>query len=269
MEYGGGMRAAEWIAIAFFAYIALAAAIRRLPPARRLVAGGGALAMAAIVVAISRLEGSIVRDWAPGAYLLAGYYLSGRTFVEPMPTVEAWLITWDRRLLGDHEAQLARWPRSLVAFFDAAYIGCFLLVPAGFAALVAADRADLADRYWTTVVGAEFGSFATLPYVQTRPPWVLERLAEIRNGTRRRRSVTFMKHATTGANTLPSGHAAGSLAVALAVIDTLPAVGSILLVLAVVIALATIVTRAHYVVDVLTGALLAVGVWLLVRAAGV
>jgi membrane-associated phospholipid phosphatase len=263
------MRAAEWIAIAFFAHLAVASAIRRLPPARRLVAGAGALAMGAIVAVISRLDASMVRDWAPGAYLLAGYYLSGRTFVEPMPRLEAWLIGWDRRVLGDHASRMGRWPRALVALFDAAYIGCFLLVPAGFAALVAAGRAELADRYWTTVVGAEFGSFATLPYLQTRPPWVLERLAEIRDGRRRRPSVTFMKHATTGANTLPSGHAAGSLAVALAVIDTLPAVGSIFLVLAVVIALATIVTRAHYVVDVVTGVVLAVVVWWIVLVAGV
>lgn len=262
------MRAVEWVAVAFFAHIALAAAIRPLPRARRLVAGAGALAAAAIVVVISRLEASAIRDWAPGVYLLAGYYLSGRTFVEPMPHVEAWLIAWDRRALGDHAVRFARWPRALVALLDAAYIGCFLLVPAGFAALVAAGRADLADRYWTTVVGAELGSFATLPYLQTRPPWVIERLAEVRGGKRPRVSVTFMKHATTGANTLPSGHAAGSLAVALAVIDTLPAVGLILLVMAITIALATIVTRAHYVADVVSGAILAIAVWWLVVALG-
>lgn len=268
MAYGGDFRAAEWIAIAFFSHIAVASVVRRLPPARRLVAGAGSLAMAAIVIAIARLDAATVRDWAPGVYLLAGYYLSGRTFVEPMPDVEAWLIAWDRRVLGDHAARLGRWPPALVALFDAAYIGCVLLVPAGFAVLVAAGRADLADRYWATVLGAEFGSFAALPYLQTRPPWVLERLAEIRD-RRRRRSVAFMKHATTGANTLPSGHAAGSLAVALAVIETLPVIGSIFLVLAIVIALATIVTRAHFVVDVVTGAVLAVGVWLLVRVVGV
>lgn len=78
-----------------------------------------------------------------------------------------------------------------------------------------------------------------------------------------------MQHATTGANTLPSGHAAASLAVGLAVIDTLPATGSILLVIATLIALAAIVTRAHYVVDVVSGLVLAVLVWLLVTAAGV
>ena len=184
-----------------------------------------------------------------------------------MPRLEAWLIGVDRLLLGDHAVRFAAWPRSAIAALDAAYIGCFLLVPAGFALLVWARRGDLAEHYWTIVVGAELGAFATLPYLQTRPPWVIERLADADQG--RRASVVFMKHATTGANTLPSGHAAGSLAVALAVADALPEAGSILIAIALVIAVATVVTRAHFVVDVVTGVALAIAVWIAARLAGV
>jgi membrane-associated phospholipid phosphatase len=255
------VRGSEWIAVVFFAHIALATWIRPLPRDRRLTAGLGSIAMAAVVVAVSRLEGWTGRDWTPVVYLLAGYYLSGRTFTAPMPRVEAWLIEWDRRVLGDTAAAFANWPRVTIGLLDAAYIGCFLLVPAGFAALVAAGRVDLADRYWTLVMGAEMASFAALPYLQTRPPWVIERLAEAPDGRSRRPSVMFMKHATTGANTLPSGHAAGSLAVALAVIMTLPVAGAILLALALLIAVAAIVTRGHYVVDVVTGVALAFAIW--------
>ena len=254
----------EWLALGFFAHVALAAVVLRLPRRRRAVAGLGAIAMAAGVVVVARLQLPMVRAWAPVAYVLAGYYLAGRTFVRPMPLVERWLIGIDRLVLGDHRARFAAWPRSAVALFDAAYIGCFLLVPAGLVLLLSAGRGDLAEHYWTIVAGAELGAFATLPYLQTRPPWVIERLAD---GGVPRASVLFMKHATTGANTLPSGHAAGSLAVALAVTDTLPVAGSILIVLALVIAVATVVTRAHFVVDVLTGVALAIGVWLATRVA--
>jgi membrane-associated phospholipid phosphatase len=263
------VRGSEWIAVVFFAHIALATWIRPLPRDRRLTAGLGSLALAAIVVAVSRLEGWIGRDWAPAVYLLAGYYLSGRTFTAPMPRVEAWLIEWDRRVLGDPAAVFAKWPRWTIGLFDAAYIGCFLLVPAGFAALLAAGRVDLADRYWTMVMGAEMGSFAALPYLQTRPPWVIERLAEVNDGGSPRPSVMFMKHATTGANTLPSGHAAGSMAVALAVIPVLPLAGAVLLVLALAIAIAAVVTRGHYVVDVVAGVLLALGIWLVTNVVAV
>jgi membrane-associated phospholipid phosphatase len=262
------MRCSEWTALAYFAHLAAAAAIRPLPRGRRLTAGAGALAMAVIVGALSRLDASVVRDWVPGAYLLAGYYLSGRTFVAPMPRVEAWLMAVDRRLLGDPRALFAAWPASVIALFDLAYIGCVLLVPAGYAALVMAGHADLADRYWTTVLGAELGSFAPLPYLQTRPPHAIEGPARRQRQTRERLSLTFMRYGTTGANTLPSGHAAGSLAVALAVIEPLPAVGVVMLFLALMIAAATVVARAHYVVDVITGLALAAVIWIVVNAFG-
>lgn len=251
----------------FFVHLALAAWVRRLPLDRRLAAGLGGAAMAMLVVAISRFEGWPGRDWAPVAYVLAGYYLSGRMFVAPMPRVEAWLIARDRRLLGDPVARFAAWPRALLGVLDAAYIGCFLLVPGGFAALVAAGRADLADCYWTMVAGAELGAFAPLPYLQTRPPWVIERLAEADAAVPPRLSVTFMQRATTGANMIPSGHAAGSLAVAIAVIATLPELGALLLALAFTIAAAAVVTRAHYVVDVIAGLALALAVWGVVAVA--
>ena len=251
----------EWLALAFFAHLALAAVVLPLPRGRRTATGVGAIVLGAIVVIGSQLESTTARSWAPVLYVLAGYYLAGRTFFRPMPHVEDWLIGIDRRVLGDHRTRFAAWPRSAVALLDAAYIGCFLLVPGGFGLLVWAGRGDLAQYYWTIVVGAELGAFATLPYLQTRPPWVIERLADSRA------SVKFMKHATTGANTLPSGHAAGSLAVALAVADILPVAGAILIVLALVIAVATVVTRAHFVVDVVSGVALAIAIWLAARVA--
>jgi undecaprenyl-diphosphatase len=79
----------------------------------------------------------------------------------------------------------------------------------------------------------------------------------------------FVRRATIGANTFPSGHTAGSLAVAFAVIVTLPWTGVVLLVLAVSIALACIVGRYHYVIDVMAGAALALAVWAATAAAGI
>src|SRR5688572_1572437 len=222
----------EWIAVLFFAHLAIAALVRRrMPPGRRLTAGSGAVVAAAAVVAISRSGNAALRDWAPVAYILAAYYLSGRTFFSPMPGVESWLAAIDRRILGD-PAIFTAWPRTVIRVLDVAYIGCFLLVPAGFVLLETAGHGDRAEYYWTLVTGAELGAFAALPYLQTRPPWVLEHLGK---QDARRASVVFMKHVTTGANTLPSGHAAGSLAVALAVLETLPVEGTILLALALVI----------------------------------
>ena len=258
----------EWIAVLFFAHVAIAALVRRrMPLVRRLTAGIGAAVAAAAVVAVSRSGTAALRDWAPVAYILAAYYLSGRTFFSPMPRLESWLAAIDRKLLGD-PAIFTAWPQTAIRVLDVAYIGCFLLVPAGFVLLAIAGHGDRAEYYWTLVTGAELGAFAALPYLQTRPPWVLEHLGDPLGKQARRAAVVFMKHATTGANTLPSGHAAGSLAVALAVIETLPVEGSILLAVAVAISVGAVVTRAHFVVDVVTGAALAGVVWCLARAGG-
>jgi membrane-associated phospholipid phosphatase len=256
----------EWIAILFFAHVAVAALVRRrIPPGRRAAAGVGAMVAAAGVFAIARTASMPVRDWTPIASILAGYYLSGRTFFAPNPQAESWLASVDRRMLGDPPF-FSRWPAAIVRLLDAAYIGCFLLVPAGLELLFAAGHRDQSEPYWMIVVGAELGAFAALPYLQTRPPWVLERIAEQREEKRRRASVVFMQLATTGANTLPSGHAAGSLGVALAVIGPLPVAGMVLLGLAIAISVGAIVTRAHFVVDIATGFALAGVVWWLVRA---
>ena len=258
----------EWIAVVFFVHVAVAVLVQQsMPPVRRASAGLGAVVAAAGVVAVAHFASTAVRDWAPIAAVLAAYYLSGRTFYAPNPQVESWLAAVDRRLLGDPPF-FSRWPAGIVDVLDAAYIGCFLLVPAGLGVLLAAGRRDQSEPYWTMVVAAELGAFAALPYLQTRPPWVLERVAEHRERDRRRASVVFMQRATTGANTLPSGHAAGSLAVALAVIGTLPVAGVALLVLALTISVAAIVTRAHFVVDIVTGIALAAAVWWLVRPFG-
>src|SRR5262245_63731406 len=257
----------EWIAVVFFAHVAVAALVRRhMPPARRAVAAVGAMLAIAGVFAIARTAAISVRDWTPIASILAGYYLSGRTFFAPNPRIESWLASVDRRILGDPPF-FSTWPPAIVRTLDAAYIGCFLLVPAGLGLLFAAGHRDQSEPYWTLVVAAELGAFAALPYLQTRPPWVLERIAEHREGPRRA-SVVFMQRATTGANTLPSGHAAGSLAVALAVIGTLPADGLVLLVVALAISTGAVATRAHFIVDIVTGLGLAGVMWWLVRASG-
>jgi membrane-associated phospholipid phosphatase len=259
----------EWFASLFFAHLVIAALVRRrMPPGRRASVVAGAVAATAAVVAISRAGSSAVREWAPIGYILAAYYLSGRTFFAPMPCVESWLTAIDRRVIAD-PARFSGWPAGAIRLFDAAYIGCVLLVPGGLILLKAAGHGERWGEYWTLVLGAELGAFATLPYLQTRPPWVLERLAERRDGGGPSPSVVYMQVATTGANTLPSGHAAGSFAVAFAVIETLPLQGALLLALAITIGAAAVVTRAHFVVDVASGVALAGVVWWLARAGGV
>ena len=110
-------------------------------------------------------------------------------------------------------------------------------------------------------MGAEFGAFAPLAFIQTRPPWALERKPVLTDPAIHRLASQMVQHLTIHANTFPSGHAAGSLAVGLAVVGALPWTGAFLLTLAAGICVACVVGRYHYVVDVVTGAALALAIW--------
>jgi membrane-associated phospholipid phosphatase len=261
MRYRSGVRPSEWIAFSYFLYLVVACWWPPLPPGRRARLIGGAAAGAAAVWAIAHAAPPVVRDWAPLADILGGYFLSGLLFIAPSRAIESWLMRWDHRLFGDPTRQFAGWPRPIIAVLEIIYVGCFLLVPAGLVILTAAGHAALADRYWTLVMAAEFGAFAPLAFIQTRPPWAIERTAELADPAIHRLAAQLVQQLTIRANTFPSGHAAGSLAVGLAVVGTSPWAGTALLALAAGICIACVVGRYHYAVDVVAGAALALVLW--------
>src|SRR5262249_18305888 len=132
--------------------------------------------------------------------------------------------------------------------------------------LALAGHAGQIDRFWTIVLLAEFTCYGMLPWIQTRPPRALE-ATDTRasaGALMRRLNLTVMNHASIQVNTVPSGHAAGAMAAALAVASTMPAAGAVLLILAVSIAVATVLGRYHYIVDSVLGVLVAVAAWILV-----
>ena len=217
------------------------------------------------IVSAAAVAPPILRDWvSPLFAILAGYYLSGLFFVGPTPRFEAWLIDWDRRLLGEPATRFAHWPRFLLAYLEVVYIGCLLLVPGGFAVLVLTGRASEANHYWTMVISAELGSFLPLVSLQSRPPWMTERKAVLSDRAVHRAASLMVENLTIRANTFPSGHVAGSLAVALAVAGVMPWAGLVLLALAASISAACVVGRYHYVIDVFAGVALTLAIWIAV-----
>jgi membrane-associated phospholipid phosphatase len=257
------MRSSEWVSFVYFAALTAIAWMRPLPAGRRMSITAIGVVMCAAILTLARHGTSVARDWAPALVILAGYYLSGRFFCRPSEAFERWLMAWDVRLLGDPTTRFSSWPRLCLAYLEIVYMGCFLLLPAGLAMLVWAGRADLADRYWTMVVSAEFGAFGPLSLIQSRPPWALERPAALPDRAVHGVALLAVERFSIQANTFPSGHAAGSLAVALAVFGAMPWTGAVFLVLAASISLACIVGRYHYVVDVFAGAALAMLIWLM------
>jgi len=252
------------VSAVYFAAMTIAAWLRPLPGSRRIQISMLGVLMCAAVPALAGTA-PVLRDWvSPALAILTGYYLSGLFFVRPTSRFEAWLVEWDRRVLGHPATRFAHWPRFVLAYLDVLYIGCFLLVPAGFAVLALTGRAALANHYWTMVIAAELGSFLPLAVLQSRPPWMIERKAVLPDRSVHRAASIMVEHLTIRANTFPSGHVAGSLAVALAVIGVMPGAGLLFLVLAASIAVACVVGRYHYIGDVVAGIALTLTIWAVV-----
>ena len=254
------MRSSEWIAFLYFLYLAVVCWLRPLEQSQRLLVTSVALALAAGIRILASAASLSVRDWAPLLYVSVAYYWTGRLFVKPSEKLESWLMSWDHRLLGDPTRRFAHWPGWVVAYLDVVYIFCFLLLPAGFAALAATGRSMQANHYWTMVLAADLGAFAPLSVFQTRPPWMLEKAPALRDRDVHRLASYMVRNATIRANTFPSGHVAVTTAVAFGVIGAMPATGFLLLALAASTGVACVVGRYHYAMDVVTGAALGAAV---------
>jgi hypothetical protein len=267
------VRTSEWIVTGYLAYVAVLVWTRRLDRRRRAVVTAVALADAACVGWLSHAHRGfalIVRDWLPALQILIGYWLSGAFLARPMPRAEARLAAWDAVLFGQLGAAafVRRAPRWLLEYLELAYLMVYVVVPAGFAVVYVFAPQPPVDTYWTTVLVAELACYGMLPWVQTRPPRALGLQMDIedRGLLVRRLNLRVLRRGSIQANTVPSGHAAGAFATALAAGALVPEALLPLNVLAVSITLASVVGRYHYAADSGLGVLVALAAWALVRA---
>jgi len=263
----------QWIALGYVSYLTAASLTRReFAPARTPLLGAAAaswLAWAAsAVLAPERSElGPVLLVVLPSLALVGGYWLSGLLFVRPDVRIERWLRAVDDRVLA-RTGVLAWWRRAhgvLVDFLELSYLLVYAAVPAGATVLALAGHTDRIAGFWTVVLLAEFVCYGALPWIQTRPPRVLEDdVVQPRARLLRRLNLGVVNRASIQANTVPSGHAAGALATALAVGTVMPAAGAVFLVLAMSIAVATVLGRYHYLVDSVLGVLVAIAAWVVI-----
>jgi hypothetical protein len=264
------VRVSEWVSFVYFAYLFAVALIKGSWPGRlRAVATSGLYAL--VVVGVALLPDTAytitARDWIPGGYLLAGYWLSGLFFVKPMLRIEERCLTLDLRLFErlNVPAVIERAPRIPLEVLELAYVACFLFVPACVAMVILTEPA-LADRSWTLVLLGEFGAFGMLPWVQTRPPRVLEAPGPLDKRPLLMRGLNrfMVRNTSIQVNTLPSGHVAGSLTAAIALWPALPRAGFVALAIAGAITVSAVVGRYHYAIDAVSGVGVALIAWALV-----
>lgn len=271
------LRVSEWIILGYLGYLLALLPVHPISLVRRVGVAVLAPLLAVVVVLVARVpvsaETILLRSWLPLPYVLVCYWMTGFYFVRPQGEFESRFVEFDRRVRRWFGAEdfAARAPRAVLELLEVAYFSCYIVLPAGMIALMLAGEANSADRYWSIVLTAELSCYGVLPWIRTRPPWAL-RPADApveRSGLMRRLNLLLVREASTKANTFPSGHAAGALAVALAVAPVWPGAGVVFFFVALSIMTGSVAGEYHYAGDAITGAATAVAAWGIVRLLGV
>jgi len=245
------MLAFEQLAIVYFTALGIAAPFAGAGKTRTSMAALSSTIAIGTILVVSRTAEESVRIWVPHIYLVAGYWMPALLVARTPGRFEAWLKRSD-----------AGWRRFRVPVpayathaVEVAYLFCYPMIPMALLAVRAVGSPVDAERFWLSVLGAGFACYGSLPWLVTRPPrmfagggrspFAIHRLNE---GVLRRVSHQL--------NTFPSGHVAVSTAAAFAVLSVWWPAGIVMLVVAVGIALGSVIGRFHYVLDVLLGAAL-------------
>lgn len=263
------MRAPEWIQIGCTVALALFAWARPLELRRRwriaLLAGVTVVAIYLARFAFPARVSFVVRDWLPVALLLCPYWQAGQFFRSANPRIEQRLERIDEQVLdwmGGHGLRAAgSWWSD---FLELAYLMCYPLVPLGLGILYLWGQRAAVDFYWVVVLLASDICFAVTIFVPAMPPRALagESSKEATRGNVRRLNFAVLNRGSIQAITFPSAHVASTVACGLVLLRYAPAAGVAFLAVGVGVAAGAFVGRYHYLLDVVAGVVLAVGVFL-------
>jgi hypothetical protein len=247
----------------YFLYIAAVALVRATGATRsRMRAGIVATAGLLLSLLTAWVANFWVRDFfLPSILLLVGYWASGLLWIGPMPRIEAALGAIDRVL---RVPQLARrLPGPICELLEVAYFSVYGLIPLAFFVHLAWSPAPNAERFWTVILVSDYVCFAMLPWIQTRPPRALERDFSWRSAFRGL-NERLLGQVSIGANTVPSGHAAEGLALALLLADAPAPIAAWMGVHGLAISAGAVLGRYHFLLDAIAGWIVALLVWALV-----
>jgi hypothetical protein len=165
----------------------------------------------------------------------------------PNEGLEAWLHSIDAAL------GLTRLRGRVLDPFELAYLLVSPMVPAGLLAVTTASSDLQPETFWRAVLWSVLPCYGLLPLVPTRPPRALAGPAMAPAEGARLANVWFLATFGNGWNTLPSGHAAGAVAVAVVVWHSGSPLAPAFAAMAAAIAIGTVRGRYHYAVDTALG----------------
>ena len=261
-----GTRLSEWIIAAYFSYTALLALFWPLRPGMqgRIWTLNAAIVASYLLMRALQRRGRIaqvLRDWVPLALMMAAYKQMGwfaparHTYV-----LERGWIEWDRLVLLDWggRALIELAGPLLPAILDLSYLLVYALPPFCMAMLYACRRREQADLLLTIYLLGLLPSYAQFPFWPSEPPrTVFPGVAAPQIHTPVRDWVLRLL-GSQGIHTsvFPSAHVSGVAAAAIAMWRIFPDKAGLrwgVLTYAMLVPVATVYGRYHYLVDALAG----------------
>jgi membrane-associated phospholipid phosphatase len=271
------MRPYEWLLIGYFCYTALVSQVLPVRPPVRVVTPLLNLTILAGFALLAWAHGlrrspflGVIRDWFPFPLLLLTYREVG-WFAQPNYThaLELRWVEWDRMVLrGGLKAAIEAWGPVLPSVLEAAYFLVYALGPFAVTVLYVCRRRERVEQFLFPFGLAVLLCYVQFPFWPSEPPRTIFPGQDFPAYDTVFRRFNWRMLGGYGIHTsvFPSAHVAGAFAAAFGMMQALPErrwVGRFLLVMAVLIATATVYGRYHYLADAAAGfamAVLALGV---------
>ncbi|HKF46353.1 MAG TPA: phosphatase PAP2 family protein [Terracidiphilus sp.] len=264
------MRGSEWIQTGFVAGLAVASFVCPLSGRRRktiLLLAAVSIVLVGVAAGLALIfpqsTVSIVRDWLPVPLMLIPYWQAGQFFRGPSEKKQAWLMASDRPLFQLAARMGLKAALPLRLSLEWAYSLCYGMAAAGLGVLYASGMRLHANQFWVLVLTPTYLCYVITPFVPALPPRTINNTSNHGNPSNagRTKSRVFnlwiLEYLSIQAISFPSAHVASALAVSLVLLHFVPAAGWVFIVVTFWIAVAAVVGRYHYAVDVVMGALLA------------
>ena len=264
------VRRTEWLLWVFLAYVAILATVRQLPQITRFGMIGLNLTILAVYGWLVSKEMSgprryfgIVRDWLPLLVTLLAYHEMG-WFARPGPAhaLEARWVIWDHTILRGGAKRIIESLGPVLPFLlEVAYSLDFILGPLAVATFYVYGRRNRVDQFLLLFVGSMLLCYAQHPFWPSEPPRTVFPADDLPAYTSifRRWNLWLLGIGGIHTSVFPSTHVASAFSAATGMWLFLPEhrwISRSLGVTALLVAVATVYGRYHYLADVLAGMLM-------------
>lgn len=206
------------------------------------------------------------RDFLPYPAGLLCYREAGwmASVVQPHDLERKWIV-WDRLVLDawHGRAAIESLGAAIPTVLEAAYLSVYVIGPIAIGVLYDFRRREEADRLWLALLLGLMVAYVQFPFWPSEPPRTVFPGMDLPSyeGALRRLNLFLVGSYGIHSSVFPSAHVSGAVSGALMmrrVMRDRRWVGEVFLVVAVLIAVATVYGRYHYVVDAVAGGVMGV-----------